>query len=188
MKSLLQSFGLLAAVGLLMLGGYTPAPESTFGSTAVPQIEACELDLEDLAKRSLVCDCDPNKKCPCADCVCNTVPEKPLTVGLPPESLIVLASGGELFTQPPGLLPAKFTEPQQIKPVSTVTKKAATPAATGHWETRYAGFRGRRSYSVWVPDNPTGAACANSACSSGACANGSLPGYFYSSGGCRSCR
>lgn len=107
-------------------------------------------------------------------------------------SLIVLTSGGELFSQPvseppPGLLPAKFTEPQQIKPVSTVAKKAA-PAATGHWETRYAGFRGRRSYSVWVPDNPTGATSANGSCSSGACANGSLPGYFYGSGGCRSCR
>lgn len=158
MRGCLQPFAALAAVALLMFFGGSTPPESTFGSTAVVQLEAD------------------------APQVAVTEAEPPLVVGPPPESLIVLASGGELFTQPvseppPGLLPEKFTHP---KPAPV---KKAAPAASGQWVTRYAGFRGRRSYTEWVP--AAGATSAN--CANGQCA---APGYTYSNGGgsCRSCR
>lgn len=161
------SLAALAAVALLVFAGGTPAPESSFGSTAVVQLEA-DAPQPAVAERETPQDADP------------------LVVGPPPESLIVLTSGGELFTEPkaseppPGLLPVKFTQPP--------AKKAA-PAATGQWVTRYAGFRGRRSYTEWVPagSGTSNGNCANGSCSSGAIANGSLPGYF-GYGGCRSCR
>jgi hypothetical protein len=151
----IASFFALAAVALLTFADGTPAPESSFGSTAVVQLEA---DVPQVAV---------------------TEAGSPLVVGPPPDSLIVLASGGELFTQPvseppPGLLPEKFTQP---KPVPV---KKAAPVAAGHWVTRYAGIRGRRSYTEWVP--AAGATSAN--CANGQCA----PAAGYFRGGCSSCR
>jgi len=162
MRSLLQSFALFAAVALLIFAGGTPAPESTFGATAVPQIEAEFFGSHDVAPA--------------------VTAKEELSVGPPPDAIVLttLASGGGLFTEP------AFTEPpKELPPPCPLTppkKVAAAPAATGQWVTRYAGFRGRRSYTEWVP--------AVNAAATGNCANGQCApaaGYFRS-GGCASCR
>ncbi len=184
MKSLLQAFVPLLLLGVAAVFGAPQKPDQAdqFGFTAVPQLEHI---FTTLPKRL---DCDNPRcecqSCDCLDCSCTPTPlpavVSPIANFKTPQAAMVNIKSGEVT-------PYKEPPPGLIVPIKTVAKKASPPAASGHYETRYAGFRGRRSYQVWVPDN-SGAACANGSCSSGACANGSLPGYFYSSGGCRSCR
>jgi hypothetical protein len=119
-------------------------------------------DWADIAKRSPACDCEG--KCECCDpCLCNVVDEEPLKVGPPPD--VVSIANGQIvpvalveepkFTQPSPAAPKPAAKPQPVAKV----------APTGHYETVYAGFRGRRSYQVWVPHT------AGAACSSGGCAS-----------------
>lgn len=175
MKSAIESLLLLLAVAMFAVPE-SPKYENT---TELDVVKLTELrpdwDWADIAKRSPVCDCEG--KCDCAEpCLCNTVEERKLVVGPPPDQVKIttLASGGELFTQPQikqvALVDEKYTHPTP-QPVK------APPAATGRWVTQYAGFRGRRSYQVWVPDVGAG-------CSSGSCA---APASYYR-GSCSSCR
>ena len=109
------------------------------------------------------------------------IDQEPLQVGPPPDSVVLttLASGGELFTQPQlvAVVDEKFTHPAPPKPApAKVAQQPAAPA--GRWVTQYGGFRGRRSYQIWVP-SAGAAGCANGSCAAPA-------GYFR--GGCSSCR
>ena len=168
-----------------------PDPADTFAFNAKPMITLNHPDspdswLADLARRSPVCDCDPGKKCPCADCLCNTVPEAPLQVGQPPD--LVSITNGEIKSAQPNVTKSVTSlhepPPGLIVPVATVKKNLTVQPATGHWETRSAGIRGRRSYQVWVshPANSAGE-CTSAACSTG---YGAAPMRF--GGACRSCR
>jgi len=105
MKSWLSSLLMLFAVALLTFAGGTPDPESSFGSTAVVQLESD----------------GPNDQV--------SLDSSPLVVGQPPDSLVVLTSGGELFsepkfTQPVPPVPVKFTEPAKPKPAPKPVAKA----------------------------------------------------------------
>jgi len=184
-----QLFSLVVGVVALAaaaFGRQTPQdPADTFAYRSVPLISS--IDFADLAKRSPVCDCDTGKKCPCADCLCNTVPQEPLKVGLPPD-LVSIANGAIKSEQ----VQHRFTSPNEpppglIVPVASTVKKIMTvqPASTGHWETRYAGIRGRRSYQVWVSHQPL---TASSECTSGACSTGYGSAPMRYGGACRSCR
>jgi hypothetical protein len=180
MRSLFPSLLIvLVTICAAAIGGPTQHdPADTFAFNSVPQVEHAALKTD-----NPLCKC---QSCECLNCSCT-----PLEVGRPPDSLNVLSlKSGQVS---PSLInlsqvaPKSEPPPGLIVPVSTVAKKASPPAASGHWETRSAGFRGRRSFQVWVPD-AAGGACANGSCTSGACANGSLPGYTFNSGSCRSCR
>lgn len=167
MNPLFQSFAALVAVGLLVFAGGSPAPKPSFGSAV--QLES--IDFDKIAARSPLCDC---ANCQCSKCFCNTVDQEPLKVGSPPESLVVLTSGGELLTE------QKFTEPkltEPVKPVPVVAKKAAA----GHWESRQSCGRGGCSMQqVWVPHNVQAAPVAQQcgSCGPGGCGVSGRRGWF----------
>lgn len=118
-----------------------------------------------------------NPLCKCENCKGQVCTCEPLKVASLPDVLTL--SGGSVTkataSPPAGLfVPVKHDQPQ----VCQLPQKTAAPppVAAGRWETVHAGFRGRRSYQVWVP--------AAGACSAGNCS----PGLSSSFGGCRSCR
>jgi len=126
------------------------------------------------------CNCTP---CECKDCQC-----EPLAVGRPPDVLqLVNLAGGNLTTEvstaasPPGLViaePSRNTPPPGLViPISKPAEPAPTnQPATGHWETRNVGLRGRRTQTYWIPHNNAAAGGAPAA----AC--------NFAGGACRSCR
>lgn len=156
MKSLVSVLVMMIG-GVLALGGgspETPTPLADFSLQTADSLAALKCD-------NPLCDC---QSCECVTCTCT-----PLEVGSPPDqvALVDIKAGAVApvvepkFTQPeppPGLIvPVVHPAP---KPVAK-----SPPVASGQWVTRYAGFRGRRSYLEWVP------ASAGVACSSGACAS-----------------
>jgi len=175
LDSLLQ-FALLALAAASFV--MTPNPPESPDSSIIDKIAA----------RSPLCDCDD---CKCVSpCLCNVVDQEPLVVGPPPDRVLDISNAKIV---PVALVdhPERFTEPERPQPKPVPVVKASAP--TGRWVTQYAGFRGRRSYQVWVPDQPA-ASCANGSCANGscsvapaACANGSCQVQGYSSGGCASC-
>lgn len=187
----------LAAAYLIPPKATPPDPADTFAHGSVPMTEA----MYATAFPSKTCD---NPLCTCDDCKCVVCKCAPLRVGNPDlsvvqppdrnwweteENKIVNADGSIDYIRPfaqvnhrgewanidskTGAV-LKEPPPGLIVPVAKVAaKKQAAP--TGHWETVSAGFRGRRSYQVWVADTPSPQAspsCANGSCSvSGGCAS-----------------
>lgn len=171
--SLLQVGAMIVAAGLMCL---SPQIEQ-------PQFAAKTCD-------NPLCTC---QACDCEVCACTPLqtfePLTELAVGLPPDTMH-LTSGKIVPVSMPATEPAPSPQPSpQVKPVV----KASAP--TGRWVTQYAGFRGRRSYQVWVPDQP--AVSANGSCANGSCSTAAGPAYSSGScqvqqytstgGGCASC-
>jgi len=76
-----------------------------------------------------ICDCDPGKKCPCADCLCNVTYEAPLQVGRPPD--LVSITNGQVHLTKPAKNSASLTElkPSREPPPGLIVPVAAKTVA-----------------------------------------------------------
>lgn len=151
MKPLVYFF--IAAIGSALLFSGKTAPREVNASPEIvtPVSPLVNELVQDLAKRSPLCDC--KYKCPCPNCTCNVMPEAKPQVS--PSS-----------DKPVAATPVLFTQPQPISP------KKEAPAA-GRWEMRQScGPGGCSTMRVWVPNaQPAGAVQQQSygSCGPGGC-------------------
>jgi hypothetical protein len=131
MKNILTTLALLA---LAAISAVPNSPKKLDGSLDKIAVAHPDWDLADIAKRSPACDCEGKCKC-AAPCLCNTVDEKPLVVGPPPDIAHV-----------------QFTKPTPQPVAKPAPKPVAKAAPAGHWQTyQSCGRGGCSTYQVWVP-------------------------------------
>jgi len=139
-------------IGGLLIAAPSPKPRVIASPIVRPVVRPI---IDKIIHRSPLCEC---KECNCENCVCNTVDQTP-----------------ELFPKNDDLKPTQIVPvsepPVQVCP--TLPKKAAAPAAAGHWETRQScGRGGCTTMQVWVPHTTAAAkpvSYSQGSCSSGSC-------------------